>query len=195
MRPVDVPPIPDATAALAWRVHPRWTDEMRVRDALGPLFTGTDFTLGPLAAMFSGLGQLGLSPALLLVVVILQFRHNLADHEAAEAAADRIAWKYALGRELDDPGVDHTVLSEFRSRLAADCRADAVFDLTLARLKDAGLLRSGGRHRTDATEVLGCVRRLNRIETCGETLPAALEEIAAICLLGRKNGSAQSLAE
>jgi len=34
--------IPQATAELAWKVHPRGTDEMRVRDALGPLFTDID---------------------------------------------------------------------------------------------------------------------------------------------------------
>ena len=28
-----------------------------------------------------------------------------------------IDWKYALVLELTDPGFDHTVLSEFRSRL------------------------------------------------------------------------------
>lgn len=219
LRPVDVPPIPDATAALAWRVHPRGTDEMRVRDALGPLFSDADFTDGPLAGMFPELGRPGLSPALLLMVVVLQFRHNLADREAAEAVADRISWKYALGRELEDPGFDHSVLSEFRARLAVDGRADAVLEVMLARLKEEGLVRSGGRQRTDATEVLGCVRRLNRVETCGESLRAALEEIAAISpgfvvpllkegwdqrygrkvetsrLLGRKNGSARALVE
>jgi transposase len=31
----------------------------------------------------------------------------------------RIDWKYALALELTDPGFDHTVLSEFRSRLLA----------------------------------------------------------------------------
>ena len=51
LRPVDVPPVPEATAALAWRVHPRGTDEMRVRDALGPLFTDADFVSGPLAGL------------------------------------------------------------------------------------------------------------------------------------------------
>lgn len=131
LRPVDVPPIPEATAALAWRVHPRGTDEMRVRDALGPLFTDADFTSGPLAGMLSELGQPGLSPALLLMVVILQFRHNLSDRQAAEALADRISWKYALSRELDAPSFHYSVLSEFRTRLAADGRADAVFDLSL----------------------------------------------------------------
>lgn len=192
---------------------------MRVRDALGPLFTDTDFTTGPLAGMFPGLGQPGLSPALLLMVVILQFRHNLSDRQAVEAVADRISWKYALSRELEDPGFDHTVLSEFRARLAAEGRADAVFDLMLARLKDAGLVKAGGRQRTDSSHVIACVRRLNRIETCGESLRAALEEIAEISpgfvvpllkegwdhrygrkvetsrLLSRKNASAQALAE
>jgi transposase len=219
LRPVDVPPVPEATAALAWRVHPRGTDEMRVRDALGPLFTDADFISGPLAGMFSELGQPGLSPALLLMVVILQFRHNLSDRQAAEALADRISWKYALSRELDAPSFHYSVLSEFRTRLAADGRADAVFDLMLARLKDAGLVKAGGRQRTDSSHVIACVRRLNRIETCGESLRAALEEIIAISpgfvvpllkegwdqrygrkvetsrLLGRSNASAQMLAE
>jgi transposase len=219
LRPVDVPPVPEATAALAWRVHPRGTDEMRVRDALGPLFTDADFTSGPLAGMFSELGQPGLSPALLLMVVILQFRHNLSDRQAAEALADRISWKYALSRELDAPSFHYSVLSEFRTRLAADGRADAVFDLMLARLKDAGLVKAGGRQRTDSSHVIACVRRLNRIESCGESLRAALEEIIAISpgfvvpllkegwdqrygrkvetsrLLGRSGASAQMLAE
>jgi transposase len=218
LRPVDVPPIPKATTALAWRVHPRGTDEMRVRDELGPLFTDADFTAGPLAGMFSELGQPGLSPALLLMVVILQFRHNLSDRQAVEAVADRISWKYALSRELEDPGFDHSVLSEFRTRLAADGRADAVLEVMLARLKETGLVKAGGRQRTDSSHVIACVRRLNRIETIGESLRAALEEIAAISpgfivpllkegwdsrygrkveisrLLGRKNASAQALA-
>jgi transposase len=219
LRPVDVPPIPEATAVLARAVHPRGTDEMRVRDALGPLFTDADFATGVLAGMFPDLGQPGLSPALLLMVVILQFRHNLSDREAAVAVADRISWKYALSRELEDPGFHYSVLSEFRSRLAADGQADAVFSLMLERLTQAGLMKSGGRMRTDSSHVIACVRRLNRIENCGESLRAALEEIAAISpgfiipllkegwdqrygrkvetsrLLGRANSSAVALSE
>jgi hypothetical protein len=89
----------------------------------------------------------------------------------------------------------------------------------LARLKDAGLAKAGGRQRTDSSHVIACVRRLNRIETVGESLRAALEEIAEISpgfivpllkegwdqrygrkvetsrLLGRSNASAKSLAE
>ncbi|UWZ36375.1 transposase [Dactylosporangium roseum] len=151
-----------------------------MRDALGPLFTDTDFTSGRFAGMYSPLGQPGLSPALLAMVTILQFRHNLSDADAAQAVADRISWKYALGLDLDDAGFDPSVLTEFRARLVVDERANALLELMLDRLKAAGLVRAGGRQRTDSTHVIAGVRRLNRIETVGETLRAALETIAGI---------------
>lgn len=220
LRPVPpVGEIPPATATLARKVHPRGTDEMRVGDALGPLFTDTDFTTGAFAEMYSDLGQPGLSPALLTMVVILQFRHNLSDQDAAQAVRDRISWKYALGLDLEYTGFDASVLTEFRARLVDNSRADALLDLMLDRLKAAGLVKSGGRQRTDSTHVIAGVRRLNRIETVGETLRAALEAIARISptwiaplleigwderygrkvetarLLSRKNASAQTLAD
>lgn len=220
LRPIPpVGEIPPATAALARKVHPRGTDEIRVRDALGPLFADTDFTTGVFAEMYSALGQPGLSPALLTMVMILQHRHNLSDEDAARAVADRISWKYALGLDLDDAGFDASVLTEFRTRLAEEGRADGLLELMLDRLKTAGLVKAGGRQRTDSTHIIACVRRLNRIETVGETLRVALEAIAAISpgfvvplleigwderygrkvetcrLLSRKNASAQILAD
>ena len=51
--------------------------------------------------------------------------------------------------------------------------------MVLARLSGAGLLRAGGRQRTDSTHVLAAVRVLNRMEFVGETLRAALEALAA----------------
>src|SRR6266508_3569509 len=162
LRPMDVPEIPAATAALARKVHPRGTDEMRVRDALGPLFGDVDFTTGEFADMYASRGQPGLSPALLLMVTILQFRHNLSDREAAEAVADRISWKYSLGLELEATGFDYSALSEFRARLVEGGRADALLSLMLERLKDAGLVRAGGRQRTDSTHVRACGQRWRR---------------------------------
>jgi hypothetical protein len=81
--------------------------------------------------------------------------------------------------ELDDPGFDHTVLTGFRTRLIEHGLEEKVLDLLLARLSELGLLRAGGRARTDATQVLAAVRTLNRIEFVGETLRAALEALAA----------------
>ncbi|MGW6262980.1 hypothetical protein [Streptomyces sp. NPDC055085] len=45
-------------------------------------------------------------------------------------------------------------------------------------MTEAGLLKAGGRQRTDATYVLAAVRRLSRLELAGESLRAALEELA-----------------
>jgi transposase len=180
LRPERVPEVPAETARLAWKVHPKGTDEMRVRDALGALFHDEDFLVGELEGMYPPTGQPALSPALLATVTVLQFVHNLSDREAAQAAADRISWKYLLGLPLEAEGFDPSVLCEFRARLAVADRADRLLGVVLARLKQAGLVRAGGRQRTDATHVLAAVRRLNRIEQVGETLRAALEAIARV---------------
>ncbi|MGW1729248.1 hypothetical protein ACWCQK_41295 [Streptomyces sp. NPDC002306] len=50
----------------------------------------------------------------------------------------------------------------------------------LKRLTEAGLLKSRGRQRTDATYVLAAVRRLSRLELAGESLRAALDEFTEI---------------
>ncbi|WP_157596808.1 transposase [Streptacidiphilus rugosus] len=64
----------------------------------------------------------------------------------------------ALGLDLDDPGFDHTVLCEFRARLTEGDAAGRLLQVMLNRLVEAGLLKSGGRQRTDATHVLAAVR-------------------------------------
>jgi transposase len=180
LRPVSPGRVPVATAELAWKVHPKGTDEMRVRDALGPLFADEDFAGGRMAGMFSRRGQPGLSPALLAMVTVLQFLHHLSDREAVAAVADRISWKYMLGLELDAAGFDASVLSEFRDRLTEPGRADGLLEVMLDRLKTAGLIRAGQAVRTDSTHVIAAVRALNRVEHAGEALRAATEQIAGI---------------
>src|SRR6266480_2625619 len=80
---------------------------------------------------------------------------------------------------LDDEVFDFSVLSEFRSRRVAAGLERVIFDLLLGRLKELGLLKPGGRQRTDSTHVLGRVRDLNRLELAGESVRAALEALAA----------------
>ena len=62
---------------------------------------------------------------------------NLTDRQAADAVRSRLDWKYALSLELTDPGFDHTVLSEFRTRLVAltveECFLEVVLDLCKER--------------------------------------------------------------
>jgi hypothetical protein len=81
-------------------------------------------------------------------VTVLQRAENLTDRQAAEAVRTRIDWQYLLGRPVDDPGFDHTVLAEFRGRVAGSGLEQLVLDALLARLAGAGLVKAGGRQRT-----------------------------------------------
>lgn len=166
--------IPAETARTAWAANPRGTPAMWIRDHLDGLFVDADF-----ADWYPADGRPGLSPAQLGLVSVLQYAENLADRQAAQAVACRIDWKYALGLELDAPGFDHSVLCEFRERMAEGDRADRLLAVMVDRLAAAGLVKARGRQRTDSTHVLAAVRTLSRLELVGETLRAALEELAA----------------
>jgi transposase len=81
---------------------------------------------------------------------------------------------------LTDPGFDHTVLSEFRTRLLAGRAERLLLDTLLTRLRAQGLLKPRGRQRTDSTHILAAIRVLNRLERVGETLRAALNSLAVV---------------
>ena len=115
----------------------------------------------------------------LALVTLLQFRENLPGRQAAEAVRARIDWKYLLGLELTDPGFDASVLCEFRARLLEGGAEERLLHRLLDRCQALGLLKARGRQRTDATHVLAAIRTLNRLELVGETLRAALNELAA----------------
>lgn len=146
---------------------------MRIREELGEVYADARF-----AAAFGVRGRPGISPGQLMMASVLQFTENLAGRQAADAVRDRVSWKYALGLELDDQGFDASVLSEFRSRLVAGDLTCLALDALLERLAGLGLVKAGGRQRTDSAHVLGAIRELNRLELAGETLRAALEALA-----------------
>src|SRR5574342_1086411 len=110
------------------------------------------------ADLFPSRGQPAASPARLALASVLQYVEGLSDRQAADAVRARIDWKYALGLELTDPGFDHTVLSEFRSRLVHGQAELQLLDTLLERCRELGLIRERGRQRTDSTHVLAAVR-------------------------------------
>ena len=114
------------------------------------------------------------------LAVALQAVENRSDREAADAVRGRIDWQYALGLALTDPGFDHTMLSEFRTRLVAGDAGLLLLDILLQRLQEQGLVKARERQRNDSTRVLAAVRTLNRLERVGETVRAALNEVAAV---------------
>jgi transposase len=174
VRPRSGEQVPSLTAQVARASNPGGTTAMWIRDRLDGLWGDEDFL-----DWYPRDGRPGLSPAQLATVCVLQFLLDLSDRQAAEAVRCRIDFKYALALELDDPGFHHSVLTDFRDRLAHRDRADRLLDLALARLEDAGLVRERGTQRTDSTHVLAAVRDLTRLELITEAIRAALEEIAS----------------
>jgi len=175
LRPQDPPTVPDETRRIARAAFPKGTLCLRIADALGPVYQDGQF-----AALFPRRGQPAEAPGRLALAVVLQFMENLSDREAADAVRGRIDWKCALDLALTDPGFDHTVLSEFRTRLIAGSAELLLLDTLLQRLQEQGLVKPRGRQRTDSTHVLAAVRTLNRLERVGETLRAALNELATV---------------
>jgi transposase len=175
LRPNGLTEIPAETARVARAAFPNGCLAMRVRDALGPLFSDEQF-----AELFAARGRPAWSPARLALVLVLQFVEGLTDRQAADAVRGRLDWKYALGLDLPDPGFDASVLTEFRARLLADGQTERLLGLMVSRLRERGLLGKGGRQRTDATHVHMAVRDLHRLEQVIETLRAALEALAVV---------------
>lgn len=175
LKPEPIGPIPEETARLAQAVFPEGSPFMQMRDELGTLYQDEMF-----ATLFPKDGQPALAPWRLALVTIMQFSEGLSDRQAAHAVRARLDWKYALGLELEDRGFDFSVLCEFRSRLLEGNMEHLLFETMLNYLKQRGLIKAGGRQRTDATHVLAAVRATNRVVCVGETMRAALNTLAEV---------------
>jgi transposase len=178
MRAVPLPePDPVVAAAIRKKYAGRRAPlAVMMRDRLGEWMTDELF-----ASAFGARGRPGQPPARLAMVTVLQMAEDLTDRQAAEAVRTRLDWQYALGLPLDDDGFDHTVLSEFRGRVAGHGLEEAALDALLARLSAEGLVRAGGKQRTDSAHVIAAVRALHTVELAGESVRAALEALAAAC--------------
>ena len=165
--------VPEETARVAHAAFPKGNVYMTLRDQLGTLFEDAQF-----ADLFPPQGQPAEAPWRLALVTVMQFAENLPDRQAADALRSRIDWKYALGLDLTDPGFDYSVLSEFRSRLVQKQVEQRLLDIVLAKGRERGWLKAGGKQRTDSTHVLSVIHALNRLECIGETLRHALNVLA-----------------
>ena len=173
LKPMPIPPVPAETVRVARAAFPKGNIYMKLRECVGPIIDDTDFV-----ALFSKEGAPGLPPWRLALVTILQFHENLSDRQAAEAVRARIDWKYILSLDLTDAGFDFSVLSEFRARLVKGGAEEVLLDKLLDCCRALGLVKARRQQRTDSTHVVAAVRLMNRVELVGETLRAALNEVA-----------------
>jgi len=168
-------PEPDAQVAAAIKAIYRGKDlplAVQVRDMLGEVFADEGF-----ASTFGVRGRPGYSPGRLALVSVLQMAEKLTDRQAEQAAGRDLSWKYGLGLGLDDPGFDHSVLPEFRARVVEGGLEQHLLDVLMVACQERGLVKAGGKQRTDSTQVISAVRDLNRLELAGESVRAALEAL------------------
>jgi transposase len=175
LKPSPIPPIPTVTACVAHAAFPHGNVVMQLRDALGTIYTDETF-----ADLFPTHGQPAEAPWRLALVTVFQFMEGLTDRQAAEALRDRLAWKYALSLELTDAGFDHTVLSEFRSRLVKGGAEQRLLDLFLERCREGGWLKAGGRQRKDSMHVLAKIRALTRTLRVAQTMVYVLNVLSEV---------------
>src|SRR3954447_3751832 len=175
LHPKPCPEVPASTAVIARAAFPRGNPYLRLRDALGTVFSDAQFT-----PLFSSRGQPAETPWRLALVTVLQFAEDLSDRAAAEAVRGRIDWKYLLGLELTDPGFDASVLCEFRSRLLGGGAEGVLLERLLDRCKSLGLLKARGRQRTDSTHVLARAPAPVRLRCAAEALRHALNSLAVV---------------
>ena len=123
----------------------------------------------------------GQSPGRLAWVTVMQYSEGMSDRQAAEAVRARIDWKYVLGLELNDPGFDYSVLSEFRERLVAGQKEQMLLDELLVRLKELKLLKGRGQQRTDFDSHLGGSAAVEPAGDCGREHATGVERAIGIC--------------
>jgi transposase len=167
--------IPEETARVAKAAFPKGNPYLKLRDELGVIFEDEAFE-----SYFAERGQPAYSPARLALVLILQYAEGLSDRQAAEAVRARLDFKYVLGLELTDPGFDASVLSEFRTRLIEGEPGKQLLDKMLTLLMEKGLVKSKGKQRSDSTHSVASVHALNRLESVGETMRYALNQLAVV---------------
>ncbi len=175
LQPMPIAPVPEETVRIARAAFPKGNLYLTIRDEVGTIYT--DETC---ADLFPAVGQPAQAPWRLALVTVFQFLEGLSDRQAAEAVRSRIDWKYGLGLELSDAGFDASLLCEFRARLLAHEASERLLDVLLEQCKARGWLKARGKQRTDSTHVLAAIRLLNRLELVGETLRAALEDLATL---------------
>jgi transposase len=137
-------PWPDPDPVVAAAIRAKYAGRraplaVAMRDRLGQWMADELF-----AAAFGVRGRPGWPPSRLAVVTVLQMAEDLTGRQAADAVRARLDWQYALGLGLDDPGFDHSVLSEFRDRVAGHGLEEAALDALLAKVAAGGLVTAGG---------------------------------------------------
>ncbi len=161
--------IPDSTRQIGQMLFEPNNIYRQIGDRFDEIFPDEE-TFRPMYAR----GGRGAEPPLLMALVtVFQMMEKVPDRQATEWVVSRLDWKYALHLPLEYKGFHFTDLLAFRKRLLQHQQERILFDQLLGRLKELGLLKAGGKVRTDSTHVLALMERLSRMELVTESLRVA----------------------
>jgi len=168
--------VPADTYALGQILFPATNLYRQIGDRFDDLFPlEVIFTL-----LYEATGRGAIPPLLMSLVTVFQAWEKVPDRLAAECVVSRIDWKYALHLPLTYLGFHFTDLTAFRARLTSRGEERLVFDQVLSKLKDAGLVKKGGKARTDSTHILAVVEHLGRMELVTESIRVALQAVSVL---------------
>ena len=175
LRPQTLPPVPEATMAAVQAAFPKGNLYVDLRTEFGTLYNDQLF-----ADLYPPQGRpVEVAPWRLALVMVMQYLEGLTDRQAAEAVRRCMDWKYALSLDFHDPGVDFTLLHDFRERVLTHDAAQRLLDTFLTTCKARGWIKARGTQRTDSTHVLAAIRTLHRMECVLEALHYALNQLSA----------------
>lgn len=100
----------------------------------------------------SGTGRPSYPPLVLLKVLLLQGWYGLSDPAMEEALGDRLSFRRFVGLGLEETVPDHSTISRFRTLLAGQGLAEAVFKEVGRQIEARGLVVKAGT-LIDATVV------------------------------------------
>jgi Transposase DDE domain/Transposase domain (DUF772) len=117
------------------------------------------------ADLFQDTGRRSVPPSVVATVMVLQRLEGLSDRDAVERFAFDTRWRYAARvGGYDGTGWDrfaHTVLVDFRARLAASDDPRRIFNVTLDAAGKAGLV--GPKRVLDSTPLYDAVATMDTI--------------------------------
>ena len=117
------------------------------------------------ADLFSERGRRSVPPSVVATVMVLQRLEGLSDREAVERYSFDTRWRYAAGVGSYDCGgwasFAHTVLVDFRARLAGSAEPRRIFAVTVQAAASAGLV--GAKRVLDSTPLYDAVATMDTI--------------------------------
>jgi len=138
-----------------------------------PIFKDDDFK-----ECYSDNGRRGISPSLLSLITILQWRENLSDVETLQACNFRMDWKIALHLGINEINIfDPSTLCRFRRRLLDHDKASLMFDKILNLCIENGFVKKTGKQRVDATHIVKHINRIATTDLLFRSVKALMEEL------------------